>query len=219
MCGRYALTVSATALSEQFAVAPPSALVPRYNIAPTQAVVIIRSAPGARICSFVRWGLVPSWARDSKIGQRMINARAETVAEKPAFRAAFRRRRCLVPASGYYEWVRSGAGKQPYYIRPAEDDCFAFAGLYEHWEHDGHTLQTCTIITCPACAELASLHDRMPVIVERQDYARWLDAEDQREATSVLRSSRSSRVMSYPVGRQVNSPRHDAADCIQPLAQ
>ncbi|MEQ8494594.1 MAG: SOS response-associated peptidase [Gammaproteobacteria bacterium] len=217
MCGRYTLAADPAAIAEQFGISPLAQFAPRYNIAPTQPVLVVLEADGERCAHHVRWGLVPSWARDVKIGNRMINARAETVAEKPAFRAALRRRRCLVPASGYYEWAAGKNGKQPWYIHAADGRCLAFAGLWEHWEQDGAVIESCAIITCAANARLASIHDRMPVTLASADYARWLAPERAGPPPlELLVPAADDALACYPVSTRVNSPRHDAADCIEP---
>lgn len=219
MCGRYTLAADPAAIAEQFAIQPLAHYAPRYNIAPTQPVLVVHGADGGRAARLVRWGLVPSWAKDVKIGNRMINARAETVAEKPAFRAALRRRRCLVPASGYFEWASGPGGKQPWYIHARDGGCLAFAGLWEHWEHDGAVLESCAIITCAANARLAGIHDRMPVTLASADYARWLAPERAGPPPlDLLVPAADDALACYPVSTRVNSPRHDAADCIEPLS-
>ena len=160
---------------------PPPEMVLRYNIAPTQAVAIVQIAAGTSVrrWQMVRWGLIPSWAKDASIGNRMINARGETLADKPAFRAAFRRRRCLVPADGYFEWQKTGSVKQPYYIRLCDDRPFAMAGLWESWLNPttNEPLQSCTIITTQANQLTQPIHDRMPVILDAADYELWLDPQ------------------------------------------
>ncbi len=175
----------------------------------------------------LRWGLVPHWARDAAIGNRMINARAETVAEKPAFRAAFRQRRCLIAADGIYEWRKAPDGaKQPYFIRRADDAPFAFAGLWERWRtpgdgtHGGEPLETCAIITTEANQTLAPIHHRMPVILAADDHDAWLDPEPPSAAalTALLRPAPADAVIAQPVGRHVNNARNDDPACIAPAA-
>ena len=226
MCGRFALMTSTEQLAMQFDVPetavnalPPS--VPRYNIAPTQPVAAIRLAEnGQREFTFFRWGLVPSWAKDLNIGSRMINARSETVAEKPSFRTAFKRRRCLIPADGFYEWQKQGSGKQPMFIRPVEERPFALAGLWEVWrDPDGSALQTCTILTTTPNELMAPIHNRMPVIVEPEDFDLWLNPEPNPEqGLHLLRPYPAEKMTAYPVSTTVNNPRNDVPDCIQPLA-
>lgn len=228
MCGRFALMTPTEQLAMQFDVPesavsalPPS--VPRYNIAPTQPVAAIRlDEQGEREITFFRWGLIPSWAKDIKMGARMINARSETVAEKPSFRAAFKRRRCLIPADGFYEWQKQPNGKQPIFIRPAEGEerPFALAGLWEVWrDPDGSALQTCTILTTTPNELMAPIHNRMPVIVEPEDFDLWLNPEpDPQQGLHLLRPYPAEKMSTYPVSTLVNSPRNDLAECIQPIA-
>jgi putative SOS response-associated peptidase YedK len=176
MCGRYTLHTSRERLLEHFQLQSRLELVPRFNIAPSQAVPAVRQGEEQRELVMLRWGLIPAWAKEEKSGYRMINARAETVASKPAFRSALRYRRCLLPADGFYEWRAGPRGKQPYYIRLREGDVFAFAGLWEHWEGpDGKVIESCTIIVTNANEVLRPVHDRMPVILDPADYHRWLD--------------------------------------------
>lgn len=225
MCGRFTLRAPASVVAEQFGVLDAEALRPRYNIAPTQPVAVIRhpseNVGTPRQLVMLRWGLVPSWATDPKIGNRLINARAETVAEKPAFRAALRRRRCLVAADGFYEWRRAGATKQPYFIHLADDRPFAFAGLWERWEGPDHTvLETCAVITTEANELMASIHDRMPVILSPDDYALWLDPAIQspERLQPLLRPYPSEAMAAHPVSTHVNNPRHDDPRCVVPAA-
>ncbi|MCP4417290.1 MAG: SOS response-associated peptidase [Chloroflexi bacterium] len=227
MCGRFALTTPTEQLALMFdvdktaaAALPPS--VPRYNIAPSQPVAAIRRGEnGEREFTFFRWGLIPSWAKDIKFGSRMINARSETVAEKPSFRAAFKRRRCLIPADGFYEWQKLGNGKQPMFIRPAEGEKrpFALAGLWEVWrDSEGSALQTCTILTTRPNELMAPIHKRMPVIVEPEDFDLWLHPEPNPEqGLHLLRPYPALKMTAYPVSTIVNNPRNDVPDCIQPI--
>jgi len=221
MCGRFTLRTPPKDLSEVFACDVDSDLSPRYNIAPTQLVLSIRKLPDAasRRFTLLRWGLIPSWAKDMSMAARMINARGDTVAEKPAFRAAFRRRRCLVTADGYFEWVKAGKLKQPYYIRMRDDRPFAFAGLWELWRDRStdQTLESCTIITTEANELTRSIHDRMPVIVNAADYDLWLDpaVQDTDRLQPLLRPYDSERMLVDPVDRYVNSPKNDDPKCIR----
>jgi putative SOS response-associated peptidase YedK len=197
-------------------------LTPRYNIAPTQDVAAVRAGvEGGRVLVELRWGLIPSWAKDRSIGSRMINARAETVADKPAFRAALRSRRCLVLADGFYEWQRLGARKQPYFIGLRNGGPFAFAGLWERWAPNGsEPIESCTILTTSANEVIAPIHDRMPVILDAQDHALWLDSgvEGASELLPVLRPQPAEAVRAFPVGLLVNNPANDVPACREPLA-
>ncbi|WP_077728243.1 SOS response-associated peptidase [Methylocaldum sp. 14B] len=220
MCGRYALKGKEGRIMRQFELYEIPRLIRRFNIAPSQAVPIVRLTPeGQRECVLVRWGLLPSWAKEPKIDYSTINARAETVATKPAFRNAFRRRRCLVPASGYFEWAaRPGSKtKQPYFISLREGELFAFAGLSEHWEREGTVIESCTIIVTEANDLTRPIHDRMPVILGERDYALWLSA-DARQAEllqSLLKPFPSELMQTYPVSTEVNNPRNDTERCVQ----
>lgn len=218
MCGRYALTASAEELAEAFGLAHCPALAPRWNVAPGQTVpVVCLGAEGERELVRLRWGLVPGWARDPAIGHRLINARAETLAVKPAFRAAFRHRRCLVPVSGFYEWRGPEGHKQPCYVRRADGRPFALAGLWEHWAAEGQPpLGSFTVVTTEASEQLRELHDRMPVIVAPADHGRWLGA-DPREAQALLRPWPEA-LLWYPVRPRVNNPQNDGPDCVEPAA-
>jgi putative SOS response-associated peptidase YedK len=216
MCGRYELHAHPAAIALAFGLEHPPAIRPRYNVAPMQDVPIVRlNAHGARELVQVRWGLVPRWAKDPSIGNRMINARGETVATKPAFRNAFRRHRCLVPANGFYEWRLAPDGhKQPLWLGMKDGAPFGFAGLYERWlGPDGQPLDTCTILTTGANELIARLHDRMPVILAPEDYARWLDPEEP-APQDLVKPFDGERMTYYPVSTKVNSVRHDDASCI-----
>ena len=224
MCGRFTLRTSPADLTQIFRLLEEPLWLPRFNIAPTQSVGVVReSDDGGREFALLRWGLIPSWAKDPAIGSRMINARAETVATKPSFRAAFKRRRCLIPADGFYEWKKTdGKNKQPYLIGMEKDEPFAFAGLWEHWQSaDGSEVQSCTIITTSANDLLAELHDRMPVILDEDDYDRWLDPrqEDKEQLQSLLVPLVSDRLRFYPVRTLVNSPKNDVPDCVEPAGE
>ncbi len=220
MCGRYTLHSRLNLLLQQFAVEAGPEWAPRYNVAPTQMAPIVRMRPdgGPRELVPLRWGLVPSWAKEVSIGNRMINARAETVATKPSFRSALRRRRCLVPTDGYFEWKKTPHGKQPYYIRLQAETPFAMAGLWEHW-HAGQSdaLQTFTVITTESNEATADIHDRMPVILAPEDYETWLDPDLQapEPLLALLRPFESSEMKLDPVSTRVNSPRHDDPSCIE----
>ena len=222
MCGRFTLFVDPKDLMEAFpGFATPVEWTPRYNIAPSQPVAVIANN-GKNQIEFFRWGLIPSWAKDPKIGNRMINARAETVAEKPSFRAAYRRRRCLVLADGFYEWRKEPGqrAKTPMYIRLRSGQPFAFAGLWETWRApDDQTILSCNIITTTPNALVERIHNRMPVILEPQAYDLWLDPTEQSpEQLGVwLKPYPAAQMTAYPVSRLVNSPSNDSPDCIAPL--
>jgi putative SOS response-associated peptidase YedK len=222
VCGRFTLFDTASSLAEAFGVADVPSLAPRYNIAPSQAVAAVRTPPsgGAREIVLLRWGLIPSWAKDPSLGDRMINARAETAGGKPAFRSAIRRRRCLVPASGFYEWKRTNGRKQPYYIRRPDGKPFAFAGLWESWEGPGQAaVESCTILTTSANELLLPIHDRMPVIVSPEDYDLWLspDIQDPGELSRLFRPAPPEGMTVFPVGTAVNNPKTDSPELIKPL--
>jgi putative SOS response-associated peptidase YedK len=224
MCGRFTLTDPDQDLVEQFNLPEIPDLQPRYNIAPTQPVAAVRldAESAAREMVLFSWGLIPFWAKDPSIGARMINARAETAAEKPAFRAAFRRRRCLVVADGFYEWQKQNGGKQPFYIRLRDGRPFAFAGLWEHWEgQDGSVIESCTLLTTEPNELIRPLHNRMPAILQPKDYGLWLDlaVEDARLLQPLLRPYPPEAMDTYPVSRWVNSPQNDDPRCIEPLPQ
>ncbi len=223
MCGRFTLFAPEKELAERFGVsAPGRSLVPRYNIAPSQPVAAVRAAPegSGRELVLLRWGLIPSWAKDPSIGNRMINARSETAAEKPAFRSAIRRRRCLVPASGFYEWKRTGSGKRPYFARVRGGAPFGMAGLWERWEAaDGSAVESCTILTTDANGLLAPVHDRMPAIVPPGEYDRWLApaVTDPGEVAPILAPFPEGQMEAWPVSTRVNRPTEDDPRLIDPL--
>jgi putative SOS response-associated peptidase YedK len=206
MCGRYSLHANPDVIALMYGLSQIPAIQPRYNIAPTSQVLIIRKNEAA----MVRWGLVPRWAKDPSIGARMNNARAETVAEKPSFREAYRKRRCLIPASGFYEWKLESGRKQPYYIYPSGGALFSFAGLWEQWQD----LQTCAIITTEANAKMAAVHDRMPVIVSPAEYSAWLSGDAYEKVA--LRPCTEAAIEIRRVSRTVNNTRNDTSSLIEP---
>ena len=221
MCGRFSQGVPSEALWEQFQLFGEPVVVPRYNIAPTQPVAAVRiNAGGERELVMLRWGLIPSWAKDMAMGARMINARAETVAEKPSFRSALKSRRCLIAADGFYEWRKEESGKQPYFIRLRGGGPFAFAGLWETWKGPDGPVESCTIITTEANEMMRELHHRMPVILPPEDYALWLKpAETDRETLlRLLRPFASGELEALRVSTHVNSPAHDDPRCIAPIS-
>lgn len=220
MCGRYTLVTPVGELAERFGVEGPlPELPPSYNVAPGRGVAAVVAEGGRRRLEVLRWGLVPPWADDPSIGDRMINARAETVASKPSFRRAFRERRCLIPADGFYEWQRLDGGKQPYYVRRKDGARFAFAGLWEIWRREGEEIRSCTILTTEANGLLGGIHDRMPVIVPPDLYGLWLEGGAEREELdAVLRPYPGDDLEAYPVSRLVNNPANDDPRCIEPAA-
>lgn len=222
MCGRFTLFEADKILSKEFGVSGFPPLSPRYNIAPSQPVAAVRAAPAGagRELALLRWGLIPSWSKDPAIGNRLINARAETAREKPSFRNAFRRHRCLIPASGFYEWQRQERGKQPYFVRMRDGRPFAFAGLWDRWESaDEGAIETCTILTTAPNAVLAPIHDRMPVILPPAEYARWLDPSlrDTDSLAPLLVPFPPDDILAFPVSPRVNPPTIDDEKCIAPL--
>jgi putative SOS response-associated peptidase YedK len=224
MCGRFALITTGQELAEHFQVpaGQSPALTPRYNVAPTQPVTAVRLNPdrGARELTFLNWGLIPSWAKDPGIGARLINARSETVTEKPSFRSAFKRRRCLIAADGFYEWQRVGDRKQPLYVHAAAGGVWGLAGLWESWRApDGSLIESCTILTTEPNELMRPIHNRMPVIIEPEDYSLWLEPGARPDdALHLLRPFPSHKMNAYPVSTAVNNPRNDAPECIAPLA-
>ena len=221
MCGRYALHSAPEVIALAFGLSEiPASIVPRFNIAPTSEVLVVRAAAdGERASGLLRWGLVPRWAKDPKLATRLNNARGETVAQKPSFRDAYRRRRCLVPANGFYEWQRIGSRKQPYYIAPAQGTLFAFAGLWERWEGDGGALETCAIVTTDANAPMQAIHDRMPVILAPQAYARWLDCRTVADVSDLLVPAPAQAIRAHPVSSAVNRASNESPELIEPLVQ
>jgi putative SOS response-associated peptidase YedK len=230
MCGRYSITTPIEAIQRIFDVPERLNLPPRYNVAPTQEVPVVRLGPdGLRHLGQVRWGLVPFWAEDASIGARLINARAESAATKPAFRAAFHKRRCLVVADGFYEWrkpAEKGGRKQPFRIARTDGAPFAFAGLWERWRpkeeagEGGEALETCTILTTDANETLRPIHDRMPVILDSADYDTWLDPEAPEAALQACLGPYPDKALTaYPISTRVNKVAHDDPEVIVPLAE
>ncbi len=219
MCGRYTLTANPKTLQAEFGIPVPENLAPRYNIAPTQPVPVIVAENGAPRLDVFRWGLIPSWAKDPRIGNKLINARAETIAEKPSFRAAFRRRRCLIPADGFFEWQRTSRGKQPLFIHFKNRRPFAFAGLWEQWlSPDGSEILSCTIITTAPNELLKNIHNRMPVILPAESRNLWLDeSQPPQNLLSLLKPYPAPEMAFYPVSKLVNSPANDNLACVEPL--
>ena len=222
MCGRFAFYSPHEAVTRLFGVSGVAEIEPRWNIAPAQYIAAVRAGgDGRRALAMLHWGLVPSWAKERSIGARMINARGETLREKPSFRSAYRRRRCLILADGYYEWQRSGSVKQPFLISFTDREPFGMAGLWESWKDPagGEPLESCCIVTTSPAASVAHVHDRMPVIIPAEARAEWLDAAN----TDVERLDRllvpwaAAGLVARPVSRRVNDARNQGADLIEPL--
>jgi putative SOS response-associated peptidase YedK len=219
MCGRFSLTQSAWAIAQTFQLSDVPNLTPRYNIAPTQPIgTILQKAQ--RQFQWMQWGLIPSWAKDPSIGNKLINARAESLREKPSFRNAFKRRRCLIVADGFYEWQKIDKRKQPYYIQMDDDKPFAFAGLWDTWQPpEGAAIASCTIITTSANAIVQPIHDRMPVILSPDRYTQWLDPTltDTQVLQELLQPYNSDAMKATPVSSAVNNPANEKAECIAPI--
>jgi putative SOS response-associated peptidase YedK len=221
MCGRFAFYSPHEAVIRLFGVADAPEVEPRWNIAPTQFVAAVRETGGPRELAMLHWGLVPSWAKEKSIGARMINARAETLTEKPSFRTAFQRRRCLVLADGWYEWQRVGELKQPWYLRFADGQPVGLAGLWERWRDPatGEPLESCCIVTTAPSDVAARVHDRMPAIVPPADYAEWLDPRnaDTARLARLLGPTTLPGLEAHPVSRRVNAARNQGPDLIEPV--
>lgn len=223
MCGRYTLSDPGDLLTDLGVEVPEDVgFKPRYNIAPTQAVAAVRNAPqnSHRELWLLHWGLIPSWAKDHTIGNRMINARSETVAEKPSFRNAFKRRRCLILSDGFYEWVKVGKAKQPHHITLQGGRPFVFAGLWEHWtKGQAGPIESCTILTTEANEKIRPLHHRMPVILGRDSWDLWLDpsVEDPAALLPLLKPYPDEEIEYRAVSTLVNNPRNDVAECLGPV--
>jgi len=224
MCGRFTQAMSWKELVELYRLndQPETPLQPRYNVAPSQQVLAIRQEAGERQAFLPRWGLVASWAKDSAIGNRMINARGESLAEKSAFRSAFRRRRCLIPASGFYEWSGPRSARQPHYIQARTGGLLTFAGLWESWRDpalpEAPPLESCTIVTTPASSDVTALHDRMLVILSPDQWESWLNPEAPLPLLEgLLQPAPAGSLVYHPVDRKVGSPRVEGPDLIAPL--
>ena len=217
MCGRYTLIPNVDELIEFFQLPREifPLLEPRYNIAPTQPILVIHEQNKARHAEQMLWGLIPSWSPDAKPNATLINARSETLTKKPSFRESFKRRRCIVPASGFYEWQKLNKTKQPFYIQPAREKFFAFAGLWDDWRE---SVRSCAIITTEANTLMQAFHDRMPVILQRKDFAQWLDSscEDMKTLTPLLTPLAPSEMRAAPVSSFVNSARNQGPECLKP---
>ncbi len=223
MCGRFGLWAAPEQIKDHFNLQELRPLSTRYNIAPSQEILAVgKSAEGIRKATMLHWGLVPHWSKEAKSSYKMINARAESIFSKPAYRVAARKRRCLIPASCFFEWKRKVKGaKQPYCIRPKHDQLFAFAGLYEHWEDQksGQKIDSCTIVTTRANDTVQELHDRMPVIILNEDYDLWLDKEIQEpdRLKPLLEPVPSQAMEIFEVDLKVNNPANDSEEVIIPI--
>ena len=214
MCGRYALTSPPAVIAERFHLLWTPEVEPHYNIAPSQTVPVVRETRQGRELAFLRWGLIPWWAKDPHIGMKLVNARAESLADKPAFRDAYRQRRCLVPADAFYEWKPVAGRKQPYCIRLRDDGPFGMAGLWERWKDpSGQLVESCTIVTVDANPLVAGLHDRMPLIVAPEAYDAWLRAESPELPPAVPAQA----MRSYPVSPIVSNAKNDVPACLDPV--
>lgn len=224
MCGRFTNDAKPKDVEKEFKIGKvnPKLFTPRYNIAPTQTIPVVLESSGERIVDALRWGLIPSWAKDDSTGNKLINARAETLAEKPSFRTAFRSHRCIIPATGFYEWQKASKGvKQPFYFYLKDKDVFGFAGLFEEWldKETGEQIETFTIITTEANKVLEPVHERMPVILKSKDYDQWLDEKekDTDKLQKLLKPYPASEMASYKVSRSVNIPSHDSPELIEEI--
>ena len=219
MCGRFTLRTPETTIASLFPDLAIPDLKPRFNIAPTQQVACVRKTDQLKVVT-LRWGLVPFWAKDLKIGAKMINARCETVESKPSFRSAFKKRRCLVFADGYFEWKKIDGAKQPYYMTTTENGGgFCMAGLWEKWKdkENDETVESCTVLTTDANSKLSGVHDRMPVVLDRKDFEFWLDPEFQAvdKLKSILKPASEEFFDAVPVDRTVNNVRNDNPTCVR----
>jgi putative SOS response-associated peptidase YedK len=220
MCGRYSLHTNPEVIALYFQLGILPELKPRYNITPSTPVLVVRQGTEkGRTADLYRWGLIPGWAKDPSIGNKLANARGETVAEKPSFRSAFKRGRCLIPASGFYEWKKIAGGKQPYYVHPRGAPLFAFAGLTERWNGPDGPVHSCAIITTDANELMRGIHDRMPVILAPEDHDTWLDPANQAadKLKALLRPCPASFMAAHPVSTRVNTPRNDESALLDPV--
>jgi len=220
MCGRFALRSSPEEIRRLFGYGEQPNFPPRYNIAPTQAVPVIFAEHGVRRFRLMRWGLIPSWVKDPKQFSLLINARLESVNEKPSFRGAMKYRRCIVPADGFYEWRREGKDKRPYFVRERNEKTFAFAALWETWTRDGGEIDTVAIVTTSANGTLAPIHDRMPVMVPPELFDAWLDCDrvDARQAAALVGRAPNDVFDAYEISARVNSVKNDSPDNLAPAA-
>jgi putative SOS response-associated peptidase YedK len=221
MCGRFALKTPSRIIQEHFNLPEAVKLSPRYNITPSQTIAVIRHLPGKsfRQLNLLRWGLIPHWAKDMRIGYKMINARCETLLQKPSFRSAFKKKRCLIIADGFFEWKHTGKGKQPIYVQLANGAVFGFAGLWESWSNpSGVSVESCTIITTSPNELLREVHERMPVILNPEKYGTWLqDSTPEHSLQQLLVPYPAIEMEIYNVSSLVNNPKNDTISCLQPI--
>jgi putative SOS response-associated peptidase YedK len=217
MCGRYNLIANGQQIMDHFKLPNPPAYKPDYNIPPGQKILaVVQLEDGSNKAVSLHWGLIPSWSKDRSIANRLINARAETLSEKPSFKHAFQHRRCLIPATGFFEWKTTDTGKRPYHIHKQDNGLFAFAGLWEHWKHDQETIYSCTIITTDADANMAPIHDRMPVIIGTENYNQWLAKENTDiKMTDFLAGDMYRLMQITPISTRVNNPQHNDEGCLK----
>jgi len=229
MCGRFTLKTSAEQLARVFALLRVPEWTPRYNIAPSQNIVVIRQTSAGREPALMQWGLIPSWANDARFGAKMMNARSETAHEKPTFREAFKSRRCLIPADGFFEWQKvTSKIKQPFFIGVNSNDPVAFAGLWETWESqpepgstESQVIESCTILTTDANSAIADVHNRMPVILNEADYDRWLNPDEKNQQTllDLLKPYPAEEMDFHPISTLVNNVKNDVSECLEPQKQ
>jgi putative SOS response-associated peptidase YedK len=221
MCGRFTLRSTGESVAEAFGLPEAPDLFPRFNIAPGQPVAVVRQMPQAqdRRLAYLRWGFIPAWSDDPSIGDRLANARSETAATKPSFRRAFRSRRCLVVADGFYEWQKINGRKQPYFVGLQGDRPFGLAGLWERWEKGGEPVESCTILTTDANELMQPIHERMPVIIPPEQYGLWLDprCQDSEKLAKLLRPYPSTHMLAYRVSTVVNNPKNDVPQCVEAI--
>lgn len=220
MCGRFVLTTTTDQVQQCFDVDNVFPITPRYNIVPTQNILVIRqNAGGERYADTMRWGLIPHWAKDATIGNKLINARSETVHDKPSFRTPIRYHRCLIPASGFIEWRQQNGGKQPWHINPKDDEPLAFAAIWDRWKDSGTTIETCCILTTSANTLVASIHDRMPVILMASEYDLWLDRDttDPTRLVSLYAPFPADLLQASPISTRINNPGYDEPDCLETI--
>jgi len=221
MCGRFVLTSTTDQIQQSFGVSDIPHVGARYNIAPTQDILVIRqNGGGSRYAGMLRWGLIPHWAKDPAIGNKMINARSETAHEKPSFRNPIRYHRCLIPASGFVEWSQENGSKQPWYIYRKDGAPLAFAGIWDSWKGAEGTIESCSILTTSANSLIAKIHDRMPVILSASEYDQWLDRQitEKKQLEALYAPFPSDLLEAIPISKNINNPRLDSPVCLEPLS-